>query len=196
MKAHHGEERTINGYKVGCNNDRISDSSITDSISQTLKLMNRDKEIIYNNLKNNIKNYFDNLLKVKYNMKEIEEKEKEYKEKIDKIVELYINGVIDKNTFDKKEKEINKVLTNAEEIRKSNLLKKQILEDRQIITDTALNVFYELLEYKKINDDVCRKIIDKIVVHDKHNIDIYFNGYSNLFYINNLESKLSGEHLL
>lgn len=156
--------------------------------------MNRDKEIIYNNLKNNIENYFDNLLNVNYNMKEIEKKEKEYKEKIDKIVELYINGVIDKNTFDKKEKEINKELTNAEEIRKNNLLKKQILEDRQIITKTALKVFYELLEYKKINDDVCRKIIDKIVIQDKHNIDIYFKGYSNLFYINNVESNVSGKH--
>lgn len=194
MKAHHGEEKTINGYKVGCNSDRVSDSSITDSISQSLKLMNRDKEIIYNNLKNNIENYFDNLLNVNYNMKEIEKKEKEYKEKIDKIVELYINGVIDKNTFDKKEKEINKELTNAEEIRKNNLLKKQILEDRQIITKTALKVFYELLEYKKINDDVCRKIIDKIVIQDKHNIDIYFKGYSNLFYINNVESNVSGKH--
>lgn len=194
MKAHHGEEKTINGYKVDCNSDRVSDSSITDSISQSLKLMNRDKEIIYNNLKNNIENYFDNLLNVNYNMKEIEKKEKEYKEKIDKIVELYINGVIDKNTFDKKEKEINKELTNAEEIRKNNLLKKQILEDRQIITKTALKVFYELLEYKKINDDVCRKIIDKIVIQDKHNIDIYFKGYSNLFYINNVESNVSGKH--
>ena len=39
-------------------------------------------------------------------------------------------------------------------------------------------------------------LIDKIVVHDKHNIDIFFRGYTNIFYLNNQNSILSGNHLL
>ena len=87
MKVLHGKEKKINGYKVGCNSERISDCSIVDTINKSLKLMKKDREIINNNLKNDIEKYFENLLKVNYNMNEIEEKEKLYKEKIDNIIE-------------------------------------------------------------------------------------------------------------
>lgn len=193
-KVYHGKEHYINQIKVGCNSVRVSDVSIKDSIKKSLVLIRKDKENILKKLEENINEYFKQLLDVDYNIDEEENKKNKYLEQKEKLVELFLNGNISKDLFDKKDKEIEKELNITDEIKRKEDVKNQILKDREIITNETIRIFNDIISYRKVNADVYRKIINKIIIYDKNNIDIHFKGFSNLFYFNNQDSILYGNH--
>ena len=193
-KVNHGEEHYINGTKVGCNSERVSDVSLKNAIIKSIALMKENKEKILEKLQKSLKNYFETILGTNYNVDEVVKQRKEYERKKEKLVELYLNDLISKEMFDKKDKKLKEQLEITEEIRQKDLLKQQILEDKETITQSAISSIKQILEYKNITKDVFRKIINKVVIHDKTHIDIYFNEFKDLKYLNSNDSIVGCYH--
>ena len=156
--------------------------------------MKENKEKILETLQKSLKNYFETILGTNYNVDEVVKQRKEYERKKEKLVELYLNDLISKEMFDKKDKKLKEQLEITEQIQQKDLLKQQILEDKETITQSAINSIKQILEYKNITTDVFRKIIDKVVIHDKTHIDIFFNGFKDLQYINLKDSIVGCYH--
>ena len=93
------------------------------------------------------------------------------KQKINRLQDLYIDGKIDKDTFDRKYADLNEIIT-AEE-RKSNIVSIQEVKQRytQLLDMDIENI------YPTLNDKEKRKLwhsfIDRIVIKSYDEIDIF-----------------------
>ena len=97
------------------------------------------------------------------------------KQKINRLQDLYIDGKIDKDTFDRKYADLNEIISAEEQ--KSNIV--SIQEAKQRYTQ-LLDMDIENI-YSTLNDNEKRKLwhsfIDRIVIKSYDEIDIFVINY-------------------
>lgn len=186
----HGKKHKYNGLEIGCNNVAISDEDLKiilmnivnylrikeGVIRDTLKVIPQWR--VYNNDKQNI---------------EIYEKEKKLLEnKIDKLLNLYLENVLNKEEYLKKRKDIEERLDyiDLEVSKRKEIVKEKnesILEDSTRSAEKkkelgnikdANNLLIHIIEGKEFHDQFYNELLENIVVYNKE-IKVKLKGISN-----------------
>ena len=103
----------------------------------------------------------------------LSQKIEEAKKKRTGLIDLYTSGDIDKTEFialrAKYDEDIEKLKSMAEGIEQQQTM---ILKQQELMTDIK-NAIYELINGIQNEDEYYTQILDKMVINDKNNIDVY-----------------------
>lgn len=129
------------------------------------------ESIIENYLKNNIISLIEQHILESQTIKvKITNKSKEYKNKLNKLTDLYLSDLIQKDKYEKEYKQYEKKLAEALEEEKQNIKPINTKKIQEFINNDMMKIYDELTDDEK--QRFWRNIIDKIIVIDKDNIKI------------------------
>ena len=169
---------TINekGEEFGCNADIIYEDVLQQCLKEIINQIAKDKESIINEVQLLVENIIN-----KREKKELREnttlkrKEAIIKER-DRAIELCIKGFITEEELERKKEEKQEelrqiemeLLEQQEELKAVENKKEVIAKSKQIITD--------IISTKVFSDEVCRSLVDKVIIHNKAEFDFYLKG--------------------
>ena len=186
----YGKKHIEDGKEIGCDNDRVNNELLKQCFMKALK------EILIN--KKEIKKDIENYVKIAINKcgKETElndillkEKEQLGKEK-NKLLDLCIKEIIDEESYKQKNKEIeNKMIKLEKEIQEQER-KVKLKEDIEEVLDNVRKIVDGILNLKKFSKNICKELVDKVVIHSDTKFDFYLKGYEDPYIFGNNESNI------
>ena len=171
--ANHGRPH-INkaGNQVGCSGESIRNE---DAI-YLLYLVCRELKINRQKIVENLTRTIDAVMRIDLtgtSTSALSEKIEEAKKKRTGLIDLYTSGDIDKTEFTalraKFDEDIEKLKSTMEGTRQQQTM---ILKQQELMTDIK-NAIDELINGIQYEDEYYTQILDKMVINDKNNIDVY-----------------------
>lgn len=186
-----GKKHIENEQELGCDNDRINDEVLKEGFMRALEQIISNKTKIKKDIEGYIKtavNKCDNDTNEATIL--VKEKEKLSKEK-NKLLDLCIKELVDEETFRIKSKEIEeKVIRLDEEISKQES-KIKLRENIEEILEDVNKAVDKILNLKKFSKNVCRELVDKVVIYNNTKFDFYLKGYTEPYIFNFEKSNIS-----
>ncbi len=172
--AKHGSEHTDKaGNEVGCSNPSIRNEEAIHIMYLAMKNLKFNREKITKTLLREIKAVIANT--ANNGTAKLQKDLDSLIKKREKLLELYMDGNIDKTEFicerEKIDSEISATKAQIDSITNGNTLKTQ---QEQLFSDIKQSII-ELLNGVEYEDEFYKKILDKMVVVDKDNVDLFLN---------------------
>lgn len=172
----YGKKHMKNNEEIGCDNNRVNNEILKLGFCNALKeIINNKKQIqreIEEHVRNAIKNYTDKTQIIDI----LAEEKKRFDKEKSKVLDLCIREVIDEETYKIKSREIeNKIKKINEELEKQTE-KQKIREDIEEIIKNVRQVVDNILNTKEYSKNVCRQLVDKVIIYNKKKFDIYLKG--------------------
>ena len=190
-----GKKHIVNNQELGCDNDRVNNEVLKECFMRTLKEIVSDKQKIKKEVEEYVR---DAVSKCQGECKTldiyIEEKEKLIKER-NKLLDLCIKGIIDDNIFKAKKEEIdNKIDSIEKEISKQE--DKKLLKDNiEDIIENVRKSVDKILNIKEFSKNVCRELVDKVIIYNSKKFDFFLKGYKTPFNFSEKSNILCLQHL-
>ena len=160
------------GNQVGCSGESIRNE---DAI-YLLYLVCRELKINRQKVVDNLTRTIDAVMRIDLtgtSTSALSEKIEEAKKKSTGLIDLYTSGDIDKTEFTalraKYDEDIEKLKSTMEGTRQQQTM---ILKQQELMTDIK-NAIDELINGIQYEDEYYTQILDKMVINDKNNIDVY-----------------------
>ena len=171
--ANHGRPHIDKaGNQVGCSGESIRNE---DAI-YLLYLVCRELKINRQKVVDNLTKTIDAVMRIDLtgtSTSALSEKIEEAKKKRTGLIDLYTSGDIDKTEFTalraKYDEDIEKLKSTMEGTRQQQTM---ILKQQELMTDIK-NAIDELINGIQYEDEYYTQILDKMVINDKNNIDVY-----------------------
>lgn len=164
------------GEVFGCNSDIVYEDVLKECLKSILKEVIKDKEKIISDVEKIVETTINKRIKKEEKGNMLLNRKEEIKKERQRAIELCIKGLITEDELQMKKKE------KEEELRIINLeLKEQeeeinAFENKKQIIDKAKQTIEDIVETKIISDEVCKSIVDKVIVHSKADFDFYLKG--------------------
>ena len=162
------------GNQVGCSNESIRNEDAAYIMSLVVKSLDLDRETLIKNLMDSINSVITTdvgHVKTENLSKKITDIEGQQA----RLIEIFMGGNITKDEFLAAREKSDVELANLREMLES--LEKQdiIVRNYQTLMKDIEEAFCEMLEGASCDDIFYRQILNKMVVHDRDNIDVYLN---------------------
>ena len=180
-KRKYGVLHTLeNGTLCGCNAVRVSDSAMKTLFKQALLKANVNKDTLQQTLIKTLTEMMDKYSKK--NETNLATQRTDLENEKRRLLDLYLQNIISIDVYktknddiDKKIEELNKKLQNqAKEKNKDDSLAKAISKTKEIIKNNDYD------------DNIIKQLLEKIVIVDENNAEVYLKGYNKPFYFGNL----------
>lgn len=192
--VNYGKKHIVDSKEIGCNNQRVNDEVLKQSFSIILKDIIKDKVQIRDNLEKVLKNVIEKCRNevddVDYLIKEKEKIEKEKS----KLLDLCLREIIDDNDFKDKSFELNERLNKIENELMIQQEKRVVKDNIDEIINNIRQVINNILNLKKFSKNICKELVDKVVIHSKKKFDFYLKGFCDPFKINYESDILYSQH--
>lgn len=169
---------TINekGESYGCDADIVYEDVLKECIKGIIKEIAKDKEKIISDVEKIVESTIYKRVKKEEKENVVLKRKKEIENERQKAIELCIKGLITEEELEQKKKEkeeelkmINQELREQEEEIKA-------LENKNKIIEKANQTINDIVNTRIFSDEVCRSLIDKIIVYNKAEFDFYLKG--------------------
>ena len=171
-----------NGDTFGCDSPIVYEDVLQECLKDILKNIIKNKDEIINDVGKMVETTINKRTKKEKKdniwLKRKEEIEKERQ----KAIELCIKGLITEDELQQKKEE------KAEELRKIEMeLQEQqdelkALENKDVIIKEAKKTIEDIVNVKKVTDEVCKSLVEKVIVHSKNDFDFYLKGNQGNFF--------------
>lgn len=160
---------------LGCNSVAITEKDLDNIMKLTIKELFLDKDKVINTLKialnKSIKNK-NSLLEIK----EIKNNISKYKKRLDNLIDMRLEGEINKDTFREKKVVIDEQISHQNELLKKYDVETKNIYDKQERINKLIEIFSERIDFNKnIPDRVTRDLLNHLIVKNKNEFDIYLN---------------------
>ena len=176
--------KTINelGETYGCSSDIIYEDVLIECVKEIINTIAKNKEDIIDTVSKLVENTIKKRTKKSEKENSLYNKKKEIQTDIQKVIELCIKGIITEEELKlkKKEKErellhINNELNEQEEENKA-------IDNKDIIIKKAKDIITDIVKTKQFSEEVCRTLIDKVIVYKKNEFDFYLTSNTGDFF--------------
>lgn len=189
-----GKKHIVNNQELGCNNDRVNNEVLKECFMKALKEIIKDKQKI----KKEVEEYVRNAIqKCESEVQTVDiyinEKEQLIKER-NKLLDLCIKEIIDDTTFKAKNEDIENKLKNIEKEIDRQKDKITIKENIEEILENVRKAVDKILSVKEFSKNICRELVEKVIIYNNRKFDFFLKGYSNPFIFNQESNILSLQH--
>lgn len=176
-------KKHIDNLEVGCDNKRVNNELLKICFMKSLQ------EILNN--KNEIKKDVEEYVKIAIKKCEketqcsdilLKEKEMLYKEK-NKLLDLCIKEIIDEEIYNSKNKEIQSRMIKLEKQLKEQEDRIKIRDNTKEILNNASDLVDNILNFKKFSKNVCKELIEKVIIYSDKKFDFYLKGNKTPFFL-------------
>lgn len=192
--VNYGKKHIVDSNEIGCDNQRVNDELLKETFSIILKDIIKNKvqikEDLEKILKNVIKKCRNEVDDVEYLIKEKEKIEKEKS----KLLDLCLREIIDDNDFKEKSFELNERLSKIDDELKTQQEKRAVKDNIDEVINNVRQVINNILNLKKFSKNICKELVDKVVIYSKKKFDFYLKGFCDPFKINYESDILYSQH--
>lgn len=176
--------RTTNelGEVYGCDSDIVYEDVLKECIKEIIKAIVKDEENIINAVSKLVEKTINKRIKKQEEENILYNKKKDIKDEIQKAIDLCIKGIISEEELVEKKKEKEKELLHINNELKEQEKENNAIENKDIIIKKAKEIITDIVTTKQFSDEVCRTLIDKIVVYKKNEFDFYLVGNTGDFF--------------
>lgn len=175
--AQHGLSKIDSaGNKIGCVvNSQIRDELFLLAVNECIKQLQFNKDKIIDNLCSIVETVLSTGDEITIDTKEIEKRIESYKSKIDRLLDLYISEDLTKEEYRKKKSEYESEICGLQNSVRAACKDSDIPYDRKELIKSIKTKIKAVVNGDEIDDTFYKNILDKIIVHSRENIEVFFN---------------------
>lgn len=173
--ATHGREHMdCTGKQVGCSSSSIRNED-------AVYIM----QLVCQNLKLNRQTIIDSLLAVirsviHINTSQQEEDRlnaqlEETTEKRRRLLDLYLSGILQEDEFTTKRNELDDAIAQCSDLLESGKKRRELANQQEAVMQDIAQTVQDILNGVQYDDSFYRRILNKMVIHDRDHIDVYLN---------------------
>lgn len=175
----YGKKHMQKEQEIGCDNERVNNEVLKECFLKAMREIVTNK----NDIKKDVEEYVKMVINKCGNQTELndillKEKEKLCKEK-NKLLDLCIKEIVDEETYKLKNKEIENKMAKLEKELEKQVQKVKIRDNIEEILENVKKSVDNILSLKKFSKNICKELVNKVVIHSDTKFDFYLNGYEN-----------------
>lgn len=170
---------------IGCDNDNVNNDIVLNTFNQVIKkITSKDKEEIISNTMKIISSVIKKNTSFTSDEERLCQKKIKLKNQIDKAIKLCVNEIITEEELKEQKKELEKELNFVNQDLSKIKDKQDLLNNKDDLLSQIRKTLDEILDFKITSDEICKEVLEKVVVKSKNEFDFYIKGYSTPFFKN------------
>ena len=170
------------GETFGCNSDIVYEDVLKECVKSIIKEIVKDKERIINDIEKVVENTINKRVKKEEEGNLLLKRKEEIQKERQRAIELCIKGLITEEELQLKKEEKEEELKIIDRELKEQEEELNAVENKTQIIDKAKQTIEDIVENKVISDEVCKSLVDKVIVHSKADFDFYLKGNQGDFF--------------
>lgn len=171
-----------NGEAFGCDSDIVYEDVLKECLKDIIKGIVKEKDKIILDVQKMVEGEINKRVKKEEKENTLLNKKKSVKNEIQKLIELCLKGIITEQELVEKKEEKEAELKRIEEGIKEQEEEVKALQNKDKIIEKSKQIITDIVETKNISDEVCRTIVDKVIVYNKNEFDFYLKGNTDDFF--------------
>ena len=171
-----------NGETYGCNSDIVYEDVLQECLKSIIKGIIKDKERIIQEVEKIVENTINKRIKKEKEENTLVKRKEEIKKERQRAIELCIKGLITEDELEQKKKDKEEELEQIEKEIKAQEEEFKAIDNKEQIIEKAKQTINDIVETKILSDEVCKSLVDKIIVHNKAEFDFYLKGNQGDFF--------------
>lgn len=173
------------GDYIGCDNDNVNNDIVLNTFNQLMKkITDKDKEEIINDTLKIISSVIKNDCSLNTDEERLYQRKKILETQIKKAISLCINGIITEEQLQDQKLELENELNFISKELENTKNKQELLQDKEKLIDGIKQAMADMLNFKTTSEQICKEILEKVVVKSKNEFDFYIKGYNTPFFKN------------
>ena len=148
------------------------------------KITDKDKEEIINDTLKIISSVIKNDCSLNTDEERLYQRKKILETQIKKAISLCINGIITEEQLQDQKLELENELNFISKELENTKNKQELLQDKEKLIDGIKQAMADMLNFKTTSEQICKEILEKVVVKSKNEFDFYIKGYNTPFFKN------------
>ena len=173
------------GENIGCDNDNVNNDIVLNAFNQIMtKITSSDKEYIIKSTMKTISLVLKNNCSLNTDEERLYQKKQKIETQIKKAISLCISGIItDEELKEQKvnlENELTLINKDLDKINEKQIL----LQNKDQLLDIIEKTLNEILSFETTSDELCKQVLEKVIIKSKNEFDFYIKGYKAPFFKN------------
>lgn len=173
----YGKKHIENNQVIGCDNERVNNEVLKAVFMESLKKIISDKNEIQRDIEMQIRKVVGKCDDETQLADILFAEQQQLTKEENRLLDLYLKEIIDVETYQNKKKEIMDKLLNVRTQLDKQSQKHKLKENVGVIIENAKKVINNILNLKKFSDNVCKELVDKIIIYNSKKFDVYLRGY-------------------
>ena len=173
------------GENIGCDNDNVNNDIVLKAFNQIMtKITASDKEDIINATMKTISSIVKNSCSLNTDEERLIQKKSKIETQIKKAISLCVKGIITDNELKEQKISLEKDLAIVNKKLENLKGKQQLVQDKDLLLKTIKDTLNDILSFNNTSEEICKQILEKVIVKSKNEFDFYIKGYKAPFFKN------------
>lgn len=170
---------------IGCNNENVNNDIVLSAFNQVMKkITTDDKEEIINSTLKVISSIIKKSTSLNTNEERLCQKKEKLESQIKKAISLCISEVITDDELKEQKIQLESELSLVNKELECIKDKQELLKNKEMLLKDIRLTMNKILDFQIVNDEICKEVLDKVVVKSKNDFDFYIKGYNTPFFKN------------
>ena len=182
--------RITNGKRIvseqgeihGCSSDIVYEDVLKEILKEIIQEIAEDKARITNDIQKAVESIINKRERKEGQENTILKKKKELETERQRAIELCIKGLITEQELEEKRKDKEQELQRINEELKQQQEEIKALDNKDEIIKKSKQIVSDIVNTKIITDEICRTLVDKVIVYSKNELEFYLKGNSGDFF--------------
>lgn len=176
---------TPNGEEIGCNNYNINDDVLKLAFIKVLKCLEINREKVIKDVERYVIKEIGKQCKKTDTEAELSKRKEKAEKAIDNLLDLYTEGKIKKERLNNKVEEYESEIQDLESKMQTIKEKEFIEKTKDDLVEEVKKVVKDIVNGKEFSDEVCKELVEKVVIKNKTEYDFYIKGKEGNFFCGN-----------
>lgn len=182
--------RITNGKRIiseqgeihGCSSDIVYEDVLKEILKEIIQEIAEDKARITNDIQKAVESIINKRERKEGQENTILKKKKELETERQRAIELCIKGLITEQELEEKRKDKEQELQRINEELKQQQEEIKALDNKDEIIKKSKQIVSDIVNTKIVTDEICRTLVDKVIVYSKNELEFYLKGNSGDFF--------------
>lgn len=170
---------------IGCDNENVNNDIVLNAFNQLMqKITKEDKQEIVNNTLKVISSNIKKCTSLNTDEERLCQKKEKLEAQIKKAISLCINEVITEDELKEQKKQLENELSLVNKELESIQNKQELLNNTETLLENIKKSMNDMLDFQSVSNEICKEVLEKVIVKNKNEFDFYIKGYSTPFFKN------------
>lgn len=170
---------------IGCDNDNVNNDIVLNAFNQLMEQITKeDKQEIVNHTLKAISSNIKRCTFLNTDEERLCQKKEKLEAQIKKAISLCINEVITEDELKEQKEQLENELSLVNKKLENIRNKQEFLKNTETLLENIKKSMNDMLDFQSVSDEICKEVLEKVIVKNKNEFDFYIKGYSTPFFKN------------
>ena len=168
---------------IGCDNDNVNNDIVLNAFNQVIKKITKsDKDEIIRNTMKVLTSVINNSSDFNSEEERLYQNKTKLENQINKAIKLCLDEIITEEQLQEQKKELEDELDLVNTELSKIKVKQDLQNNKKNLLTKIEKELNDILSFETTSEEICKEIVEKIVVKSKNQFDFYIKGYSTPFF--------------